>query len=260
MPRKVAQRVTQYRAFWLVGIFDADDDDATMSLKIDEMALSQRIVAAPEAEGRGVAACPPDSSKRLREEYEHQSTKQKKTRREKLRREALKNRFMRLSALLDPTTVGPLTTDNVTVVTEAARVIKQLRAELSKLSAMIGSVQESNLALEKETSCVAADKAALHQDKAKLQHQLYYTMSSMHFASPPPGVAFASIHGARHPRGAVALDAQQNENAVKLAPNQLAAGTIMPVIWSHPLLVVQSTTAEEDAKLRAPVAQFPLTH
>ncbi len=167
-----------------MGIFDADDDDATMSLKIDEMALSQRIVAAPEAEGRGVAACPPDSSKRLREEYEHQSTKQKKTRREKLRREALKNRFMRLSALLDPTTVGPLTTDNVTVVTEAARVIKQLRAELSKLSAMIGSVQESNLALEKETSCVAADKAALHQDKAKLQHQLYYTMSSMHFASP----------------------------------------------------------------------------
>ena len=241
---------------WLADIFDADDDDAITSLEIGEMPLPQETLAALEAAGRASAG-----SKRSREEDGHQSTNQKKSRREKLRRGVLNNRFMELSALLDPAAVGPFKTEKATIVTEAAWVIKQLRAELAKLSATLEAMQESNLALKKETSCVAADKAALHQDKAKLQHQLYYTMSSMHFASPPPGVAFASIHGARHPpRGAVALDAQQNENAVKLAPNQLAAGTIMPVIWSHPLLVVQSTTAEEDAKLRAPVAQFPLTH
>jgi hypothetical protein len=29
---------------------------------------------------------------------------------------------------------------------------------------------------------------------------------------------------------------------------------MMPMMWSFPPLVVQSTTAEEDAKLRAPVA------
>jgi hypothetical protein len=133
-------------------------------------------------------------------------------------------------------------------------VIKQLRAELAKLSATLESMQKSNLTLKKETSRVAADKAALQQDKAKLQHQLYYFMSSMPFASPPPGAVFASIPGAYHsPRGTSALLAQQNDNAEKLAPNHFAAGT-MPVMWNFPRLVVQSTTAEEDAKLRAPVA------
>ena len=71
---------------------------------------------------------------------------------------------------------------------------------------------------------------------------------------PPPGAVFASIPGAYHsPRGASALVAQQNDNAEKLAPNHFAAGT-MPVMWNFPRLVVQSTTTEEDAKLRAPVA------
>ena len=161
---------------------------------------------------------------------------------------------MELSALLDPTAVGPFKTEKATIVTEAARVIKQLRAELAKLSATLESMQESNLTLKKETSCVAADKAALQQDKAKLQHQLYYFMSSMPFASPPPGAVFASITGAYHlPRGTSALLAQQNDNAEKLAPNHLAAGST-PAMWNFPRLIVQSTTAEEDAKLRAPVA------
>jgi hypothetical protein len=234
---------------WLADIFDADDDDAITSLEIGEMPLPQETLAALEAAGRGSAG-----SKRSREEDEHQSTNQKKSRREKLRREALNDRFMELSALLDPTAVGPFKTEKATIVTEAAWVIKQLRAELAKLSATLEAMQESNLALKKETSCVAADKAALQQDKAKLQHQLYYFMSSMPFAAPPPGAVFASIPGACHsPRGASALVAQQNVNAVKLAPNHLAAGT-MPFMWSLPPLVVQSTTAEEDARLRAPVA------
>ena len=234
---------------WLADIFDADDDDAITSLKIGEMPLPQGTLAALEAAGRASAG-----SKRSREEDGHQSTNQKKSRREKLRREALNDRFMELSALLDPTAVGPFKTEKATIVTEAAWVIKQLRAELAKLSATLESMQESNLTLKKETSRVAADKAALQQDKAKLQHQLYYFMSSMPFASPPPGAVFASITGAYHlPRGTSALLAQQNDNAEKLAPNHFAAGT-MPVMWNFPRLVVQSTTAEEDAKLRAPVA------
>ena len=42
-------------------------------------------------------------------------------------------------------------------------------------------------------------------------------------------------------------------NGVVMKPGQPAPG--MPaMMWSFPPLVVQSTTADEDAKLRAPVA------
>jgi hypothetical protein len=161
---------------------------------------------------------------------------------------------MGLSALLDPNGAGPLKTDKATIVTDAAVVIKRLREELAKLSATLESLQKSNTTLENEKSGLAADKAALQQDKAKLEHQLHCFMSSMPFASPPPGAAFAPMPGPFHPQGgAGAVVAQQNGGAVKLAPNQPAGG-MMPVMWSLPPLVVQTTTAEEDAKLRAPVA------
>ena len=225
-------------------IFDADifnaDDEAILSLNIGEGSLPCGTLAE-----RGAAGSP-DSSKRLREGDEHQSTKLKKSRREKLRREAMNDRFMELSALFDPTRSRPLTTDKNIIVTKAAKEIKELRAELAKLYATVESMLESNLALKKESSYAAEDKAALQQDKEKLQNQLYCFMSSMPFASPTLGTAFS---GAFNPLlVASALDVQQ-----KIEPNQPAAGT-MHDIWNFPRLVVQSTTAEEDAKLRAPVA------
>jgi hypothetical protein len=158
----------------------------------------------------------------------------------------MNDRFMELSALFDPTRSRPLTTDKNIIVTKAAKEIKELRAELAKLYATVESMLESNLALKKESSYAAEDKAALQQDKEKLQNQLYCFMSSMPFASPTLGTAFS---GAFNPLlVASALDVQQ-----KIEPNQPAAGT-MHDIWNFPRLVVQSTTAEEDAKLRAPVA------
>jgi hypothetical protein len=225
-------------------IFNADifnaDDEAILSLNIGEGSLPCGTLAE-----RGAAGSP-DSSKRLREGDEHQSTKLKKSRREKLRREAMNDRFMELSALFDPTRSRPLTTDKNIIVTKAAKEIKELRAELAKLYATVESMLESNLALKKESNYAAEDKAALQQDKEKLQNQLYCFMSSMPFASPTLGTAFS---GAFNPLlVASALDVQQ-----KIEPNQPAAGT-MHDIWNFPRLVVQSTTAEEDAKLRAPVA------
>jgi hypothetical protein len=229
-------------------IFNADifnaDDEAILSLNIGKGSLPCGTLAE-----RGAAGSP-DSSKRLREGDEHQSTKLKKSRREKLRREAMNDRFMELSALFDPTrSSAPLTTDKNIIVTKAAKEIKELRAELAKLYATVESMLESNLALKKESSYAAEDKAALQQDKEKLQNQLYCFMSSMPFASPTLGTAFSSFSGAFNPLlVASALDVQQ-----KIEPNQPAAGT-MHDIWNFPRLVVQSTTAEEDAKLRAPVA------
>jgi len=157
-----------------------------------------------------------------------------------LRREALNDRFMGLSALLDPNGAGPLKTDKATIVTEAAMVIKSLREELSIVSATLEISQKTNTSTEKEKNDLAEEKAAMKQENAKLHDRLYRFMSSMPFAFPSPGSAFSQMPMPLHPMGAA-----PNGDAVKFA---------VPVIRSIPPLIVHSTTAEEDAKLHAPCA------
>lgn len=170
---------------------------------------------------------------------------------------------MDLSALLDPS--KPPKTDKATIVTEAAQVISHLRKELKTNSASLEALQKGNETLEQEKSGLFADKAALLQDKAalqqdkhKLENQLHCFISSMPFASPQPGMAFTPMGpppwypgapGAGHPmqHGVMAPNP-----GMKLAPQ--GPSGMMPCMWSFPPLVVQTTTAEEDAKLRAPVA------
>lgn len=172
---------------------------------------------------------------------------------------------MDLSSLLDPS--KPPKTDKATIVTEAATVISHLRKELATLSATLKTLHKNNEALEKEKSGLFADKSALLQDKAalqqdkhKLQSQLHCFMRSMPFASPVPGMAYSVPPP--FPQGTHGAPAQQQQQMVmapganpemKLASHNQAGG-MMPLMWSFPPLVVQTTTAEEDAKLRAPVA------
>ena len=237
---------------WLAGIFDAADEDVITSLEMSEMSLPQETIAALEAEGSGAACAPGSNEKRGREEGGRESAKNKKSRREKLRREALNDQFMLLSALLDPNEAGPLTTDRATIVTKAAVVIKRLREELS---ATLETLQNAIATVQKETSVLAglaADKAALQQEKAELERQSHCFMRIMPFASPLPGAAFAAMPMSFQPSGAA-----RNGDAVKLAPKQ-PEGWVMPDISSLPRLlprlVVQTTSAEEDAQLHAPCA------
>jgi hypothetical protein len=94
MPKShlTAAKMTKDERKFSDDIFDADifnadifnaDDEAILSLNIGEGSLPCGTLAE-----RGAAGSP-DSSKRLREGDEHQSTKLKKSRREKLRREAM---------------------------------------------------------------------------------------------------------------------------------------------------------------------------
>jgi hypothetical protein len=163
--------------------------------------------------------------------------KMKKSQRERRRRDALNDRFMTLSGLLDPaSTEAALKTDKATIVTKASKVIASLRSELMRTSESLKELSAANETLRKE-------RESMLQDKLKLEHQLSCFMSSMPFASPmivgqaPPGAPA---------RAAVA-------NGVVMKPGQ--PGTGMPaMMWRFPPLVVQTTTADEDAKLRAPVA------
>lgn len=230
---------------WLADIFDSVDDEVIGNLPPGaSLSLPAEAIAALEAsggEGLGVAdgssQAATAAKKRGRDAAGEPrgSAKVKKSAREKRRRDALNDRFMGLSALLDPGSGEELKTDKATIVTEAARVIKSLREELSTLTASLEEAVNSNAEMAKE-------RESLIQDKIKLEHQLHHFMSSMPFASPmyAPGAPGAALV----PAGRVA-----QADAAK--PGQPA---MVPMMWAFPPLVVQSTTAEEDAKLRAPVA------
>ena len=236
---------------WLTNIFDVMDGEPIAGIEMaDELGLKDEVFAALEAQGKTEAQNTLEPTgpsgegrkKRARETDAHTSSsvpdsKMKKSQRERRRRDALNDHFMTLSGLLDPaSTEAALKTDKATIVTEASKVIALLRSELMRTSESLKELSAANETLRKE-------RESMLQDKFKLEHQLSCFMSSMPFASPmivgqaPPGAPA---------RAAVA-------NGVVMKPGQ--PGTGMPaMMWRFPPLVVQTTTADEDAKLRAPVA------
>jgi len=235
---------------WLTDIFDAMDGEPIAGIEMaDELGLKDEVFAALEAKGEEEAqntlgSTVPSSElpkKRARETDAQTSAsgpdgKMKKSQREKRRRDALNDHFMTLSGLLDPASTEPLKTDKATIVTEASKLIAKLRSELTRTSESLEELSAANETLRKE-------RESMLQDKLKLEHQLSCFMSSMPFASPmivgqaPPG---APAHAAA-------------ANGVVMKPGQPGMG--MPAtMWSFPPLIVQTTTADEDAKLRAPVA------
>ena len=141
---------------WLADIFDSVDDEVIGNLPPGaSLSLPAEAIAALEAsggQGLGVADGSSQSAtaakKRGRDAAGEPrgSAKVKKSAREKRRRDALNDRFMGLSALLDPGSGEELKTDKATIVTEAARVIKSLREELSTLTASLEEAVNSNAA------------------------------------------------------------------------------------------------------------------
>ena len=237
---------------WLTNIFDVMDGEPIAGIEMaDELGLKDEVFAALEAQGKTEAQNTLEPTgpsgegrkKRARETDAHTSSsvpdsKMKKSQRERRRRDALNDHFMTLSGLLDPaSTEAAPKTDKATIVTEASKVIALLRSELMRTSESLKELSAANETLGKE-------RESILQDKLKLEHQLACFMSSMPFASPLMAGPYQVPAGAA-PAGAA--------NGVVMKPGQPVAG--MPaMMWSFPPLVVQSTTADEDAKLRAPVA------
>ena len=235
---------------WLTDIFDVMDGEPIAGIEMaDELSLKDEVFAALEAQGEaetqntlGSTGPLSEGAKKRARETDAQASasgpdgKMKKSQREKRRRDALNDHFMTLSGLLDPASTEALKTDKATIVTEAAKVIASLRSELTRAAKSLEQLSAANETLRKE-------RESMLQDKLKLEHQLSCFMSSMPFASP--------IMVGQAPPGAPVPAAAAN--GVVMKPGQPAPG--MPaMMWSFPPLVVQSTTADEDAKLRAPVA------
>ena len=153
--------------------------------------------------------------------------KVKKSVREKARRDALNDRFEDLSRSLLESAEDELKTDKSSIVTAARECILGLREQLGKLNACLAA----------ERSEWAKTKQELIAEKILVEQKLQNFMAKMPFASAIP-----STGGSKHAAANVGITGtvvtEDTDGDAPLAP----------------ILVVSTTTAEEDAKWRAPLA------
>ena len=153
--------------------------------------------------------------------------KVKKSVREKARRDALNDRFDDLSKCLQENPDDELKTDKSSIVTAARECILGLREQLGKLNACLAA----------ERSEWAKTKQELIAEKILVEQKLQNFMAKMPFASAIP-----STGGSKHAAANVGITGtvvtEDTDGDAPLAP----------------ILVVSTTTAEEDAKWRAPLA------
>ena len=153
--------------------------------------------------------------------------KVKKSVREKARRDALNDRFEDLSRSLLESADDELKTDKLSIVIAARECILVLREQLGKLKACLAA----------ERSEWAKTKQELIAEKILVEQKLQNFMAKMPFASAIP-----STGGSKHAAANVGITGtvvtEDTDGDAPLAP----------------ILVVSTTTAEEDAKWRAPLA------
>lgn len=153
--------------------------------------------------------------------------KVKKSVREKARRDALNDRFEDLSRSLLESADDELKTDKSSIVTAARECILGLREQLGKLNACLAA----------ERSEWAKTKQELIAEKILVEQKLQNFMAKMPFASAIP-----STGGSKRAAANVGITGtvvtEDTDGDAPLAP----------------ILVVSTTTAEEDAKWRAPLA------
>ena len=155
-----------------------------------------------------------------------EGAKRNKSKREKLRRDALNDKFMALSAVLEPGSVPK--TDKAKVVVAATALIKKLRDHHNRLTEMIIRMQAEKTRQQEMNAQLVQEKTQLLHEKLRIEAQLQTYLTSMPFASPAGGV----VTGA------------SGKAAVVPAP-----------VWAFPTpFLEQPTTEEEDVTLRAPVA------
>ena len=152
--------------------------------------------------------------------------KVKKSVREKARRDALNDRLEDLSKCLSKSPKDELKTDKSSIVIAARACILVLREQVDKANACIAA----------ERSEWAKTKREMIAEKILVEQKLQNFMAKMPFASAIP-----SVGGSKHAVNAGVtgtVTSEETDGDTPLAP----------------VLVVSTTTAEEDAKWRAPLA------
>eukprot|EP00249_Psilotum_nudum_P013339 c24279_g1_i1 orf=551-1255(-) len=115
--------------------------------------------------------------------------------REKMRRDRLNDRFMDLSALLEPG--KPPKQDKVTILSDTLRTLNQLRAEVQQLKDSNHQLRESIVELKAEKNELREEKQRLKTEREKLEQQIKLIMIPSGYIPHPSAIhatmtAFAS--------------------------------------------------------------------
>ncbi|XVF01816.1 hypothetical protein REPUB_Repub04eG0122000 [Reevesia pubescens] len=127
------------------------------------------------------------SRKRLKSES--CSSSGSKACREKLRRDRLNDRFLELGAIMEPG--RPPKADKVAILSDAVKMVHQLRSEAQKLKESNEELQAKIKELKAEKNELRDEKQRLKADKEKLEQQVKAMSTRPPFLPQPPPVTAA---------------------------------------------------------------------
>ncbi|XP_070037465.1 transcription factor ILR3 isoform X3 [Nicotiana tabacum] len=132
------------------------------------------------------------STTELRSRIECCNSPRSKASREKLRRDRLNERFLELSSVLDPG--RPPKTEKVAILSDAQKMLIELRAETQKLKESNEELQEKIKELKAEKNELRDEKQSLKEEKENLEQQVKNLSSKPGFLSHPSamGAAFTA--------------------------------------------------------------------
>jgi len=124
--------------------------------------------------------------------------------REKVRRDKLNDRFLELGTTLDPG--KPVKADKAAILSDATRMVTQLRAEAQQLKDTNGSLEDKIKELKAEKDELRDEKQKLKLEKEALEHQMKL-MAATPAYMPHPGMMASPFAQAPmapfHPHGQV---------------------------------------------------------
>ncbi|WVZ66226.1 hypothetical protein U9M48_015480 [Paspalum notatum var. saurae] len=117
--------------------------------------------------------------------------------REKIRRDKLNERFLELGAILEPGKTPKM--DKSAILSDAIRVVGELRSEAKKLKDSNESLQEKIKELKAEKNELRDEKQRLKAEKESLEQQIKFLNARPSLVPHPPLIpasAFAAAQGA----------------------------------------------------------------
>ncbi|KAJ8568792.1 hypothetical protein K7X08_032423 [Anisodus acutangulus] len=130
-----------------------------------------------------------EASSRKRLKSECCSSPRSKACREKLRRDRLNERFLELSSVLDPG--RPPKTEKIAILSDAQRILIDLRTEIQKLKESNEELQEKIRELKAEKNELRDEKQRLKEEKENLEQQVKSLASKPGFLSHPSAMGDA---------------------------------------------------------------------
>ncbi|CAM0955235.1 unnamed protein product [Alopecurus aequalis] len=165
---------------WLLdyGLVEEEIQGSDFIYMVDDPPVSSVILGfdAPRREDAGQD----NSGAKKRSRPESSAPPGTKACREKLRRDKLNERFNELCAVLEPG--KPPKADKVAILSDAARLLEQLRTEAEKLKTSNESLQDSIKSLKSEKSELRDEKTKLKAERERLEQMLKGVSAA---AAPP---------------------------------------------------------------------------